>query len=261
VASLSRTGHNQAAKEPNRVLQTDSIMACAASLSEQIGFPIGVAMSTRATRMGMRIDPATGGVKVTLPTRASLRSFQSFVTSHEGWIRVHAGKLPDRVRLVPGSEVPVLGVDHRIVQDTSARFPTCFAAGADGPEILVGKTEFPENRVIDFLRAEAHKHFAVLTREKAAQIGQRLASVTVKDTTSRWGSCTHDGHINYSWRIIMAPPEIADYLVAHEVSHLAEMNHGPRFWRLCRTISGIPPDRADAWLKRNSQRLHRYGPA
>ena len=79
--------------------------------------------------------------------------------------------------------------------------------------------------------------------------------MTFKDTRSRWGSCTSDGRLAFSWRIVMAPPYVIDYLAAHEVAHLAEMNHGPRFWTACRRLCPRT-DEAKAWLKRHGTMLH-----
>jgi len=219
-----------------------------------------VSVSSRSSRMTMRMDVATGGVRVSVPRQSSASGVMAFVRSHEGWIRAHAARMPERVRLLPGTAIPVLGVERRIRQDMCTRSAARLHDGADGPEIVVGRTEFPENRVVDLLKEEARRHLAALTRQKAAAIGRQAAGVTVKDTTSRWGICAPDGSIAYSWRIVLAPLDVTDYLVAHEVAHLEQMNHGPRFWRVCRSLSAMSPERADAWLSFHGKRLLRHGP-
>jgi predicted metal-dependent hydrolase len=113
-------------------------------------------------------------------------------------------------------------------------------------------------RVRDYLVAQARSELASRARRLAARIGHNVARVSVRDTKSRWGSCSGRGNLSFSWRLILVPEPVIDYVVAHEVAHLAEMNHGPRFWRLVESLS---PDSAAprAWLKRHRNRLLSYG--
>ena len=113
-------------------------------------------------------------------------------------------------------------------------------------------------RVSDFLVAKARKELALRARKLATRIGREVAQITVRDTRSRWGSCSGRGNLSFSWRLIFAPERVIDYVGAHEVAHLAEMNHGPRFWSLVESLS---PDSAipRAWLKRHRSRLFSYG--
>ena len=240
----------------------ESLRACADRLKSDLGIPVDIRESSRSTKMVLRADSDSdsGGVRITVFPGTKAASITAFVQANRGWINAQIAKIPPRVRLLPGASVPILDMPHLICQDESTRFPTRIDQGIDGPEIWIGRAEVPERRVVDFLRDQAATHFTAMTREKAAKIGGKLAAVSVKDTTSRWGSCASSGDIAYSWRIIMAPHPIAEYLVAHEVSHLLEMNHGPRFWRLCRSLSPLSPERAHSWLSANSKRLHRYGP-
>jgi predicted metal-dependent hydrolase len=109
-------------------------------------------------------------------------------------------------------------------------------------------------RVADFLKREARREIGALVEKHTAAVGRKAKAVRFRDTTSRWGSCTSDGTLSFSWRIMMAPRPVIDYLVAHEVAHLREMNHGPKFWKLCTELC---PDteRCKAWLKRNGSAL------
>ena len=113
-------------------------------------------------------------------------------------------------------------------------------------------------RVRDFLAREAKRDLTEAIERYAAQLGQRPVRVTLRDTRSRWGSCTARGELNFSWRLILAPPTVLDYLVAHEMAHLREMNHSPRFWALVHALCPHT-DAAEAWLKRHGTGLHRYG--
>ena len=225
-----------------------------------LGVPIDLSVSPRASRLTLRVDGATGRVRVTVPPGVGREQADAFAARHAGWIRRRLEAIPERVPFAVGTEIPVLGVPHRIRQDATTRAPARLARGEDGPEIMVGRTEFPERRVLGLLKAEAERELAARTREKAARIGRRVASVAVQDTRSQWGRCSASGHIRYSWRLILAPEGILDYLVAHEVAHLEHMDHSRRFWRLCASLSAVPAERARAWLRRHGQALHRYGP-
>jgi predicted metal-dependent hydrolase len=123
---------------------------------------------------------------------------------------------------------------------------------------VAGETAFVARRVSDFLRAEARRSITRLVAEKAALAGVRPARITLKDTTSRWGSCAANRNLAFSWRLVMAPPFVQDYVSAHEVAHLRHMNHGPHFWAL---VSEITPHTvpAMAWLRSEGVRLMRVG--
>jgi predicted metal-dependent hydrolase len=105
------------------------------------------------------------------------------------------------------------------------------------------------------LKKEARADLERLSRMHASSIGATIRSISMKDTRSRWGSCSTEGNLSFSWRIVMAPPQVIDYLAAHEVAHLKEMNHGPHFWALCRKLCP-QMEEAKAWLKRHGSQLH-----
>jgi predicted metal-dependent hydrolase len=151
----------------------------------------------------------------------------------------------------------VLGTPHliRAAPQTLRGVVEC----ADGVLTVPGDPAHLSRRLTDYLKAEARREIGIRARDKAARIERRVAAVTLRDTRSRWGSCNSAGRLNFSWRLIMAPEFVLDYVVAHEVAHLAEMNHGPKFWRLCAQLSGADPTTARAWLKRHGPELHAYG--
>ena len=134
----------------------------------------------------------------------------------------------------------------------------CDACGGARLLCVAGAAAHLHRRTADFLKREARREIGALVDKHTQAIGRRAKAVRFKDTTSRWGSCTADGVLSFSWRIMMAPPPVIDYLVAHEVAHLREMNHGPEFWKLCR---GLCPEteRCKAWLKRNGGALQAIG--
>lgn len=210
--------------------------------------------SALARRISLRIDPAIGAVMV-LPPRAALNDAERFAAEHRIWLAERLARLPGRVGFEPGAAVPLLGLDHEIRHEPGAR------RGVWVEECAIrvsGQLEFVPRRVADFLKAEARRILVPRTGALADRIGKRLGRVSVKDTRSRWGSCSAAGDLAFSWRLVMAPEWVLDYVVAHEVAHLVELNHSPAFWDV---VAGLSPDhaRARSWLKRFGAALHRYG--
>jgi predicted metal-dependent hydrolase len=113
-------------------------------------------------------------------------------------------------------------------------------------------------RVSDFLRREAARDLEAASRRAAEALGVPVKRISVRDQSSRWGSCSTTGVLSYSWRLILAPPFVLNYLAVHESAHLIEMNHSPRFWRLVKSVC-TDAERAKAWLDVHGGDLHRYG--
>lgn len=210
--------------------------------------------STQARRISLRVDPAMGAVMV-LPARAALKDAQRFAVEHRIWLAERLARLPGRVDFVPGAAVPVLGVDHSIHHEPDARRGVWIE---DQAIRVSGRLEFVPRRVADFLKAEARRLVSPRAADLAARVDRPLGRVSVKDTRSRWGSCSAAGDLAFSWRLVMAPEWVLDYVVAHEVAHLVELNHSPAFWSV---VSGLSSDhaRARSWLKKFGAALHRYG--
>src|SRR5262249_53198393 len=168
--------------------------------------------------------------------------------------------LPERVRLRHGATVPLRGVMHRIDHRRGARGTVWVECGDDGANLLcvAGDAPHVERRLVDFFRREAKRDLDRASRAYAATLEVGARRISVRDQSRRWGSCSTPGVLSYSWRLILAPPFVLDYLAAHEVAHLVEMNHSRRFWRL---LLGLSPDvhRAKAWLDAHGAELHRYG--
>ncbi|MDR3535068.1 MAG: SprT family zinc-dependent metalloprotease, partial [Acetobacteraceae bacterium] len=185
--------------------------------------------SSRARRVSLRIDPSDGAVVVTLPPRAGRAAGLALLQTHAGWVADRLAALPDALPFTDGAVVPIGGIPHRIRHRPDAH------GGAwlqDGELHVTGAADFVTRRVRDFLRAEARRRLSHLVTAKAATLGRIPKRLTVKDTSSRWGSCTSDGALAFSWRLVMAPDFVQDYVAAHEVAHLRHMNHGPAFWAL-----------------------------
>ncbi|MEL6201038.1 MAG: M48 family metallopeptidase [Pseudomonadota bacterium] len=216
--------------------------------------PVSVRENARAKRLTMRVQPGNRGVSITVPIGASARSVNDFIERHAGWLETQIAKQPDRPQVRAGIKLPIRGINHLIVHETG-RGVTEIRSLDDAPQLVVcGDERFLPRRVADFLKNEAKCDIDALVAHHAGKVGRKVKSVRYRDTTSRWGSCTSDGALSFSWRIMMAPPSVINYLVAHECAHLREMNHGSKFWALCEELC---PDtkRCKQWLKRNGNKL------
>jgi predicted metal-dependent hydrolase len=229
---------------------------------EQATYPVQVRRHPRARRYTLRIHAATREVVLTMPPRGSLKEARAFAERHGGWIAARLRRLPVAVPFRHGTMVPIRGLDHRIDHRRGARGTVWSEVAPDGVRLLCVAGEAPHvgRRVADHLKREAKRDLEAASRRYAARLGIAVKRVSIRDQASRWGSCSATGVLSYSWRLILAPPFVLDYLAAHEVAHLIEMNHSPRFWR---TVLGICPDtrRAKAWLDAHGAELHRYGAA
>jgi predicted metal-dependent hydrolase len=211
--------------------------------------------SARARRITLRIDPAAGTVVVTLPNRAGRTAGLRLVNDHLDWVQNRLAALPQILAFEDGACVPLGGVPHRIRHVPGARGAAWLA---DQEIHVTGDPAFLRRRVGDFLKTEARRRLLALIPAKAAAAERVPRRVTLKDTSSRWGSCAPDGSLAFSWRLVLAPEFVQDYVVAHEVAHLRHMNHGPLFWAL---VERLTPHRkaAIAWLKAEGARLLRIG--
>ncbi len=213
-----------------------------------------------ATRFTIRVRSATRDVVLTIPLRGSLTAAQDFAQRHAAWIGARMSRLPKPIPFHPDETIPFEGAPHLLQHDPDARGTVWLGATADGrPALCVaGDARHVHRRVSDFLKREARKRLEQSVKRHCAKINVKARDVTLRDTTSRWGSCSASGGLNFSWRLIMAPPHVLDYLAAHEVAHLIHMNHSDEFWALTRKLSS-DVDRAEAWLKAHGASLHRYG--
>lgn len=213
-----------------------------------------------AKRMTLRVSQATGDVTLTLPRHVDIDSAATFAEAHGGWIATRLAKRPNAVPFRHGAEVPLRGVPHRIMHWSQTRGLTRATHDTDGKPIIAvaGETAHVARRVRDYLRQAALDDLGEAVARHTRTLGIPAKKLTIRDTTSRWGSCSSAGHLSFSWRLILAPPAVLDYLAAHEVAHLKEMNHSPRFWAVTRRLCPYT-DEAEAWLKRHGASLHAYG--
>ncbi|MGL4637575.1 MAG: M48 family metallopeptidase [Beijerinckiaceae bacterium] len=223
-------------------------------------YPVVIKRSAQARRYTLRVKAASREAVLTMPARGSMATAKDFAARHGGWLAARYAKLPEFVDFVAGALVPLRGIDHRIEHRPTARGTAWAETTPDGLPVLAvaGDASFLARRVRDFLKREARKDIELAARRHAATLDVKIKRIAIKDTVSRWGSCAADGSLSFSWRMILAPPFVLDYLAAHEVAHRVEMNHSTRYWRV---VASIYPDyeRAEAWLKRHGAELHRWG--
>lgn len=217
--------------------------------------PLEVRVHPRARRIGLRIDPADGHLVLTLPHERLLNDGLAFARRQRGWIVRQHASVPERVPFADGAELPYLGEPHRVRHAPHRRGVVWREAG----EIHVaGDAAFLARRLNDWLRGEARRLLAERAQAFAARIDRRVTRLTVRDTRSRWGSCSEHGALSFCWRLVLAPEPVLAYVAAHEVAHLKHLHHGPAFWDL---VAELCPDHKAQrrWLRRHGQALHRYG--
>ena len=215
---------------------------------------------TGARRYTLRVRNATRDVVITMPKKGSLTAAQDFAQRHAAWIATRLHRLPVAVPFRAGAIIPVRGIEHEIVHRNELRGRVELIGGESGARKLIVCCDegHLSRRIHDFLKKEARKDLASAVRKHTDSLGFSARRITVRDTTSRWGSCSATGALNFSWRLIMAPEHVLDYLAAHEVAHLVHMNHSDDFWAVTRKLAPLT-ERAEAWLHVHGASLHRFG--
>ena len=212
----------------------------------------------RARRLILRIDDrgeGENGVVVTLPGGATKTEGLVLVYDKADWVLKMLEKLLPRIPFADGEVVPLSGVDHRIRAVPEGRG----AVRHDGPEIMVsGRPEHLARRLRDWFRGQARTAIQPLVHQKAGELGRRPGRITIRDTKSRWGSCSHDGNLSFCWRLVMASAQVLDYVVADEVAHLVEHSHSAKYWQAVARLTG-DVDEPRERLRLNGEKLHRYG--
>jgi predicted metal-dependent hydrolase len=243
-----------------------------AALSD-LGADVEVRRHPAARRLTLGVSQTRRAVIVTVPMQCNLLEAGSFLHRNIDWVRERLGSIPEPICFQPGAVVPLRGEPHTLhftgIRDRGARVRridvcekrTTEGTGSHYAQLQVtGPIEHAVPRLTDWLFEEARRDLDARVVHHASNLGLVAKRITVRDQSSRWGSCSTTGTLSFSWRLILAPPLILDYVAAHEVSHLKEMNHGPRFWALVRRT--MPQmDEARQWLHIYGMDLHRYGPS
>lgn len=222
--------------------------------------PVRLRRSSGARSMSIRLDPQDGAVLLVLPDFVTTAQGMAFVCSKADWLRQRLEAMPQTRPFQPGASIPYLGVEHRLFHDPAARRGVWLE---DGAIHVSGGEAYFQRRLGDWLKARALAEISRLAQPMAACLqselgGRPLGRISLRDTRSRWGSCSSRGDLSFSWRLILTPPEVLHYVVAHEAAHLVEMNHSPAFWNIVERLA--PGARLfRVWLKRHGAELHRVG--
>ncbi|MBB4075929.1 hypothetical protein GGR08_000210 [Bartonella fuyuanensis] len=221
--------------------------------------PLRVRRRRCARRLTLRVNSSGKEICVTIPLSISLCTVQSFIEKHRAWIEARLARVQishKNAYLKEGATIPFLGVSHTIRHREGRGVTEIVTADAgQGSKIIVyGQVEYLPRRIADVLKKQAAFIITPLVTHYSHKVERKVKSICYKDTKSRWGSCSIDKRLSFSWRLVMAPKEVIEYVVAHEVAHLVEMNHGPRFWALCEEL--CPGSKMyRTWLKENAHRL------
>jgi predicted metal-dependent hydrolase len=214
-----------------------------------------VRRSPRARRLAVRIPGHDDSVELVLPTRAAEADGLAFLQSRAGWVIERLNRLPKPVPFEDGATIPLGGEPH-ILRHVGGRGTP---VGVEGRDILVtGDPDHMARRVGDWLRGEARRRITPEAHRMAAGIGREVTRITIRDQKSRWGSCAPGGRLSFNWRLVLAPGWVLDYVVAHEVAHLAQPNHSAAFWAVVDRLNA-DAKAGRAWLRRQGMDLHRYG--
>jgi predicted metal-dependent hydrolase len=217
-----------------------------------------VKRNARARRMILRIDESLGIPVITLPNRTALAKGEDFLRQNLGWLESRLDRMAPGVPFCDGSVFPLRGAPCRIVH-RGGRGVVGLEKRASGWVLLVpGEADFVHRRITEWVKREARHDLERAVAWYTRHVGRRETHIRVADPKSRWGSCSSTGVLTFSWRLVLAPPFVLDYLAAHEVAHLREMNHGPRFWAL---LERLEPDYEFArdWLTREGPKLSAIG--
>lgn len=208
--------------------------------------------------MRLSYDPVRQTLRLILPPRASLKSARQWAQDQQQWVDDQLAKAPPLIRVEAGTCLP--WGEGQLLLDWAADRPRAPRLIDDGqPRLILGGPEAGVGRRVGrWLRSLALTQFTDATHAMAAEAGLQCTGVAVGDPRRRWGSCASGGHIRYSWRIIMAPRFVQTALVAHEVAHLAHMDHGPDFHRLVDDLVGPVATQSRHWLRANGAALHRW---
>lgn len=242
-----------------------------------LGVPILMRRSPRARRFSLQVSEVKRGAVLTVPVYSTFAEADAFLSRHLDWLKERLAGLSEPVPFAHDAVVPLRGYAHKIhfagpVRrrgvvwiDTanSIDLPAWPEAGGRDAALLprlcvAGESEHAPRRLIDWLKRQAHHDLKDEVAHQAERMGLRPKRIFIRDQATRWGSCSTSGALSFSWRLILAPSFVLEYLVVHEVAHLAHMNHGPRFWGL---VEKILPDyeQAQTWLRKHGASLHRYG--
>jgi predicted metal-dependent hydrolase len=208
----------------------------------------------QARRLVLRLNANGTAVLVTVPKGVSRVKALEFTERSRHWIEDRVRARGGNIYLHPGYHIPVRGIDHEIRHVPTRRGTV--AIDGDGVIYVPGELPHVPRRLLDWLKAAARADLTAASQKYAAMMGVNFRRITIRDQKTRWGSCSASGDLSYSWRLILAPSYVLDYVAAHEVAHLKHLDHSQRFWRL--VLTHCPnAARAKKWLKAHGHDVHK----
>ena len=223
-------------------------------LINNTSMPVIIRKHPRSRCMVIRYRPLQHHISLTLPRYVSIRQGLRFVEEKREWIVQQISENAKHVPFIDGQIIPVLG-EHYTLCHKEGRG----VVSIEGDCIVVpGDENFMQRRVLEWLKRQAKEEITKLAQHHAKRIGKRLKKISLRDTSSRWGSCSHDGNLSFSWRLVFAPHAILDYVVCHEVAHLKHHDHSAAFWAV---VEALCPEheKSREWLRVNGVLLYSYG--
>ena len=211
--------------------------------------------NSQARRMILRVDSDIGGAAVTLPLRSSEREALLMVQEKSDWLFTRLDSIPPKVPFENGAQIPILGEYHTIYHDPYQRE---VVVRINNKIHMGGRKEHLARRLRDWLRIEAKNIIQPKAIEMANELNKKIGRISIRDTKSRWGSCSTSGNLSFCWRLILTPGWVLNYVIAHEVSHLVYMNHGSEFWKTVEDLN-VQIEDARQWLNENREHIQRYG--
>ena len=219
---------------------------------------VAVRISVRARNYRLSL-PHAGGPVLTVPSHGRWQEAQAFLNRQRAWLGARLQRAAKPVSFTRGAVIPLRGVDHRIVPTGRIRGRVEVAEDSGELTLLVpGEPAHRSRRLMDWLKEQAQIDLEKRVAVHARRLGVDYKSVAMRSQATRWGSCSTTGRLNFNWRLVLAPPFVLDYVAAHEVAHLVEMNHSDAFWA---TVEQTLPsmNRGRAWLKAHGRQLMVYG--
>ena len=223
---------------------------------------LDIRVNPRAKRLILKVDPVRGRILVTAPSKRAVPEAIAFAKSRAHWLEQQLATGARAIPFAAGDIAPFEGAPHRIIaapdRRASVRLRRPASETAPGEISVGGDPAFVNRRMVDWLKTAARRRLTERADIHCRELGVKRGRITIRDTRSRWGSCSSSGAISFSWRLILTPPAILDYVAAHECAHLVHLDHSDAYWRVVASL-GVDAGAASRWFEKNGARLHAYG--
>ena len=224
------------------------------NLQKSLGFKLSVKRLRKAKRITLRVCPFNGELRITIPQHSNIDAMVDFIGTNMVWIKSQMRKKIPLVRITNGTSVPIFGYERKILAKKNCLTNFYFTRTS----LIIPETTLPFNdQISSVIYQIATQYFTEISLEYAEKLNVTFDKISIKDTKSRWGSCSSDKKLMFSWRLIMAPKKVSSYVAAHEIAHLKHMNHSKNYWKV---VNFLSPDYKvhRNWLHIHGKHLHRY---